>query len=47
MESTRINLLDVGMKARSKSEIYKILTIKDGLFLMNIKECGMAFISDI
>ena len=47
METTTVNLMEVGVKAKSKSEIYLALTINGGLYLMPQKEWGMAFISNI
>ena len=47
METTTVNFMEVGVKAKSKSEIYSAFTINGGLYLMQQKEWGVAFISDI
>ena len=47
METTTVNSIKVGVKAKSKSKIYRALTINGGLYLMPQKEWVMAFISDI
>ena len=41
-----VNLLDLGSKARSKYEVYKILTNEGNLYLPPYKECSIEFITD-
>ena len=43
----RINLLEIGNNAKSKYEIYRILTVEGGMYLPPEKECSMTFISEI
>ena len=47
MERVSINLLEVGDKARSKSELYKILTVEGGLYLPPYKFWSVDFMADI
>ena len=47
MEKIAVNQNEIRVKAKSKAEIYSALTIRNGLYLMPQKECGMMFISDI
>ena len=47
METTKVNLMELGVKAKSKAEIYRALTIKNGIYLMPQKECNMEFISEV
>ena len=42
-----INILQVGTKAQSKKEIYRILVVEGGLYLPPEKEISMLFISQI
>ena len=44
--SVSINLLDLGSKARSKGELYKLLTSDANLYLPPYKECTIEFITD-
>ena len=47
MEQTyTINLLDLGFKVRSKSELYKLLTSEANLYLPPYKEWSIEFITD-
>ena len=43
----RINLLQVGNSAKSKHELYQILTVEGGMYLRPEKECSITFISEI
>ena len=43
----RINFLEIGNNAKSKYEIYRILTVEGGMYLPPEKECSMTFISEI
>ena len=47
MEKVSLNLLDVGGKARSKSELYKLLTVEGHLYLPPYKFCSVDFMADI
>ena len=47
MERTSINLGEVGNKARSKWELYLLLTVEGGLYLPSENQTKMEFISDI
>ena len=47
MEKKSINLLNVGTKAQSKSEMYRALTVEGGFYLPPLKETTMEFISDV
>ena len=43
----QINLLKVGNSAKSKHELYRLLTVEGGMYLPPEKETGMDFISEI
>ena len=43
----KINLLEIGNAAKSKHELYRILTVEGGMNLPPEKECSMTFISEI
>ena len=47
MEKVNLNLIDVGGKARSKSELYKLLTVEGHLYLPPYKFCSVDFMADI
>ena len=47
MEKSHINLAEVGVKAQSKSEIYRALVVEGSLYLPPQKEASMMFISQI
>ena len=47
METTKVNLMELGVNAKSKAEIYHALTIKNGIYLMPQKECNIEFISEV
>ena len=47
MEIVTVNLLTISGKARSKSELYKILTIDGHIYLPPYKYCTVDFLSDI
>ena len=47
MEKKSLNLLSVGLKARSKTEMYWLLKVEGGLYLPSQKETTMEHISDI
>ena len=42
-----INLAQLGTKAKSKNEMYRILTIEAKIYLPPQKECSIYFIRDI
>ena len=42
-----INLAQLGTKAKSKNEMYRILTVKAKIYLPPQKECSIYFIRDI
>ena len=47
MEKSRINLNLLGVKARTKNELYRILTTEAKLYLPPQKETSIYFIRDI
>ena len=47
MEKSVINLKEIGVRAQSKAEIYRILVTEGELFLPPIKETSMLFISQL
>ena len=47
MERVSINLLEIGDKALSKSELYKILMVEDALYLNPYKFWSVDFMADI
>ena len=42
-----INLNQLGSKARSKNEMYRLLTVEAKIYLPPQKECSIYFIRDI
>ena len=46
MNSVSINLLEIGDKARSKSELYRILTVEGALYLPPYKFWSVDFMAD-
>ena len=42
-----INLAQLGNKAKSKNEMYRILTVEAKIYLPPLKECSIYFIRDI
>ena len=47
MEPNRINLNMLSIKARTKNELYRILTTEAGLYLPPQKETSIYFVRDI
>ena len=47
METSRIILYEVGIKAKSFKELYRLLTVEGGLYLPPSEYTNMSFISDI
>ena len=47
MEKEIVNLLELGGKARSKYEIYRILVTEGNMYLPPYKLCTIDFIADI
>ena len=47
MEKLSLNLNDLSIKARTKNELYRILTTEDNLYLPPQKETSIYFIRDI
>ena len=47
MEKVTLNLIEVGGKARSKLELYKLLTVDGHLYLPPYKYCSVNFMADI
>ena len=47
MEKSTINLKEIGVRAQSKAEIYRVLVTEGELFLPPIKETSMMFISQL
>ena len=46
MERTKVNLIDLGMKARTKSEMYRLLTVDADLYLPPQREASIYFIRE-
>jgi hypothetical protein len=46
-QKMQVNLLELGAKAQSKSEMYKILVNEGDIYLPPYKECSIRFIADI
>ena len=42
-----INVSELGVKGRSKNEMYRLLTVKAKIYLPPQKECSIYFIRDI
>ena len=42
-----INVIQLGTKAKSKNEMYRILTVEAKVYLPPQKECSIYFIRDI
>lgn len=47
MEKRKINIKELALKARTKSEIYQILTIDGGLYLPPQRETNMKYIQQL
>ena len=47
MNSSAVNLLELGSKAQSKSEMYRLLVVEGGMYLPPEDQCSMDFVSDI
>ena len=47
MEKVSFNLNELGIKAKSKTEIYKLLTVEGSLYLPPISETSTDFILEI
>ena len=47
MDKSEINLLDLGNKSRSKSELYTLLTTECDMYLPPYKLCTVYFIADV
>ena len=47
MESKVVNLVELGGKARSKNEIYRILVAEGNMYLPPQSLCTVDFISDV
>ena len=47
MERTKVKILEVGTKAQSKNELYRLLTVEGGMHLPPQEQTNMKFISDI
>ena len=47
MEKEVLNLTELGAKARSKNELYRILTAEGNLYLPPLSLCTVDFIADI
>ena len=44
MESTKINLNSLGLKAKSKNEIYRLLVVEADMYLPPQKETSIYFV---
>ena len=47
MDSTNVNLMEVGTRAQSKAELYRLLTVEGNMYLPPQEQATMEFISDI
>ena len=47
MERRRVNIAEIGTKAQSKAELYRLLTVEGGMYLPPQDQTNMEFISDI
>ena len=47
MEISNVNLLDIGSKAQSKLELYRLLVVEGRMYLPPENQCSMDFISEI
>ena len=47
MEKVTLNLIEVGGKARYKSEFYRLLTMDGNLYLPPYKHCSVDLMADI
>lgn len=47
MDSEELNLLEVGSKVQTKSDMYRALVVEGGMFLPPEKEASMLFISQL
>ena len=47
MDTISLNLMEVGNKAKSKWELYRLLTVEGGLYFPPEDQTNMEFISDI
>ena len=47
MEESRINLNMLGIKVKTKNELYRLLTTQTNLYLPSQKETSIYFVKDI
>ena len=47
MERSAIDLLELGSKAQSKSELHRLLVVKEGMYLPPEDQCSMDFVKNI
>ena len=47
MEESRVNLNMLGIKAKTKNELYRLLTTEANLYLPSQKETSIYFVKDI
>ena len=47
MECSAFNLFELGSKAQSKLELYRLLVVEGGIYLPSKDQCSMDFVGDI
>ena len=47
MDVEPVNLNTIGVKAKSKAEIYRTLVTEGKLYIMSQRECSLDFLSEI
>ena len=47
MDSATLNINILGIKAKTKNEMYRLLTVEAQLYLPPQKECSIYFVRDI
>ena len=47
METQTVGLMEARVQAKSKSELYRALTVSNRLYLITQKECRMTLINEI
>ena len=47
MDSATLNINILGIKAKTKNEMYRLLTVEAQLYLPSQKECSIYFVRDI
>ena len=47
MDTRKVNITEIGTKAQSKAELYRLLTVEGGMYLPPQDQTNIEFISDI